>query len=226
MKKICVTVILIIVLISLCGCENVSEEDLKIEKIDSECEYLESKVFYIVRQYVSGNYGDTDLDWNSIKSDFSQIGNSSSVIVIDLSETSLDKNVILKFEEAISSCENAISQKDLNNFLNSLCVLYSNIYETQNQFIQNPNEVIDKIIKSNLLNIIYGSYINDTNMQNECISVIENNFTELSKSQEYLDKNLYKLNKIYVEIQELKTAIQDNNQAEVINKYLDLVQQF
>lgn len=226
MKKICVTVILIIVLISLCGCENVSEEDLKIEKIDSECEYLESKVFYIVRQYVSGNYGDTDLDWNSIKSDFSQIGNSSSVIVIDLSETSLDKNVILKFEEAISSCENAISQKDLNNFLNSLCVLYSNIYETQNQFIQNPNEVIDKIIKSNLLNIIYGSYINDTNMQKECISVIENNFTELSKSQEYLDKNLYKLNKIYVEIQELKTAIQDNNQAEVINKYLDLVQQF
>jgi hypothetical protein len=208
----------------LCGCESVSDEELQKNKIEAESEYLESKILYIVNEYLTGKYfnDDQDINWDNLQKDFSQISNSTSVIVMDLATTKIDANTILEFEKNIKNSENAIYSKDFNTFFNSIIDLYNFIPEFENQVFEN-NYTSTIPIKIKLLSIVYYSSINDFENLKLSMNDIENEYNELIKSQDYLEKNSYKVNRIYVEIQELKLYVENNNYTEIVNKYFDII---
>jgi hypothetical protein len=224
MKKIGLILIVVILVFSLCGCENVSDEELQKNKIEAESEYLESKILYIVNEYLTGKYfnDDQDINWDDLQKDFSQISNSTSVIVMDLATTKIDANTILEFEKNIKNSENAIYSKDFTTFFNSIIDLYNFIPEFENQVLEN-NSTSAIPIKIKLLSIVYYSSINDFENLKLSMNDIENEYNELIKSQDYLEKNSYKVNRIYVEIQELKLYVENNNYTEIVNKYFDII---
>ncbi|MCI8309957.1 MAG: hypothetical protein HFJ45_07305 [Clostridia bacterium] len=225
MKKICFSVvILIILLFSLCGCKDESEEVLQKSKINSEIEYLESKILFIVNNYLNDEYYDDSqkIEWNNINVDFALISRSSSVIIMDLVSAQVNNDLMLEFEKIINDAQTALTSQNLDEFIKNICSLYGFLPEFSKQSSQ--NEIITKIksMKGNLLFATYYSNINDFESNKKYLEQMESIYSELVKSQEYIEENSYKVNRIYLELQKFKMAVQDGNLAEIIDEYFEL----
>ena len=157
MKKICFSVF------SLCGCKDESEEVLQKSKINSEIEYLESKILFIVNNYLNDEYYDDSqkIEWNNINVDFALISRSSSVIIMDLVSAQVNNDLMLEFEKIINDAQTALTSQNLDEFIKNICSLYGFLPEFSKQSSQ--NEIITKIksMKGNLLFATYYSNIND-----------------------------------------------------------------
>lgn len=105
MKKTCLglTIILFSLIFVLCGCSDESEEKLEKDKINSELEYLESRILFIENQYFNGEYyyEENNLKWEEIEEDFSLITKNKSIMIMDLASKQIDGDTILDFENNI-----------------------------------------------------------------------------------------------------------------------------
>ena len=225
MKKIGISAVLIILLILLCGCGEASEETLKHDKVNSELEYLESKIFFIVNQYYNNGYSEEpgNIMWDSINRDFSLITQNKSVIVMDLAERQTDGNLILAFENNIIAIQDAITAQNFPEVFKNLCTLYNFIPEFSKQTSQNENLTKIRTLKSNLLYSNYCVLISDFDSAIRYIEEVEKIYSNLLQSKEYIEKNSYIVNRKYVEIQEYKLAVQNQNLESIINAYFNLL---
>lgn len=102
-KFLGVIIILFSLIFILCGCSEESEEKLEKDKINSELEYLESRILFIENQYFNGEYYDEEknLKWENIEKDFSLIAKNKSIIIMDFASKQIDGETILEFENNI-----------------------------------------------------------------------------------------------------------------------------
>ena len=231
MKKVHVFVFIILLIFLsfiLCGCDTENDENIVNDKILAENEYLEVKIFYMIKNFFEGNYMQTvdRLDWKKIDTDFAAIKQSSAIIISDLSSKQIDSNEIYNFEQFINDVSLSISNKDQNNFLLGIANLYSMIPKYLDGINANKIMIDSKNIKSELLFSIYFAFVDDYDNSNLYINQVERSYNELIKFEEYLEDNSYQINKIYVKLQEIKLAIQNKNIDEVLKIYLESFEWF
>ena len=81
-------------------------------------------------------------------------------------------------------------------------------------------------IKSSLLYSQYFALFDDYDSANININKAEEQYNEIIKNKDFMDENSYKINKVYLEIQEIKIAIQNQNINEIIRRYVESTELF
>ena len=209
MKKF-ICIILIISLFFLTGCSN-NSQNLENEKTLSEAIFLENGLITIYKKYFQDDYKleNGDVNWTTISEDFNLIKNSIDVILIDFSSIQIPSKYILQLENNFNDIENFINAKDLNNFAQKICENYNLIsYSILDNISENKEFKLEKKSKSDLVYI--GLFINNNNKEKsiEYIKKFQDNYSNLSTSREYIENNSYKINKIYIETQNLSSKIE------------------
>ena len=214
--------------VCLCGCEKYSQEELVEQKIIAQTRYLDENLNNITTNYFTGKYflDDNQRKWNELSDDFKKIEDSISIIIIDLASRQIDKNDILVTEKYILECSNAIYEKDIYTFLSRICDLYAMLPRYLFNCSQDKNLADLLQIKSSLLYSQYFALFDDYDSANININKAEEQYNEIIKNKDFMDENSYKINKVYLEIQEIKIAIQNQNINEIIRRYVESTELF
>lgn len=224
LKKILCFIILIMCLFLLTGCsENKTEEELLQEKILSELDFWENSTISILEKYLEGDYSDNgNISWQAISDDFKEISNNSSIVILDLTSKQIDNNKILELEGRINDVNLAIESNNEINFIQSLSNLYKLIPDYLGEIYSSDNYIVlEKKFKSNLIESLYYSLMEDYDSSLLYLEEAENIYQNLFNNTEFLKENSYKVNRVYIAIQEMKLAVQNQQKENVILKYIN-----
>lgn len=198
-----------------------SDEELLKEKSLSELEFIEDTTFCIVEKYLTKSYfDDEEMNWDNIKSDFNVVLNNSSSMIIDLTNLKIENSEILEFETRINEVNLAIENKGEMAILESLSNFYKLIPDYTNKiYPENENLYLEREAKSYLLESLYYSMIDDFEQSLNLLQSAEDIYQNLMGKIDYLES--YKLNRIYVAVQEMKLSIQNQQKENVKAKYIN-----
>lgn len=166
----------------------------------------------------------SDIDWNSIKSEIEKTSNSWAVILLDLSSFNIDSKDILGFSTALDDCILSIKDENKADTLTNLAKLYAFIpkYETS---ISAPNSVQNlKQVKAYMINA-YSAVEQDnwsdveTNMS-ECEKTYKNIINDI----EYVKDKEVKVNRTYILIKELQNSAGYKDKKLFYIKYKNLIE--
>lgn len=224
LKKLLFIIILIICLVLLTGCsENKSEEELMQEKILSELNFIENSTISILEKYLEGDYNvDGQISWQNISNDFKEIANSSSVIILDLTSKQIEYEKIMEIETRINDVNLAIENNLEPSFLEALKNLYSLIPDYLSIIYSEDNFIVlEKRVKEYLMESLYYSMIDDYSSSLLYLEEAEKIYGNLMNNTDFLNENSYKTNRVYISIQEMKLAIQNQQKESVVLKYIN-----
>lgn len=227
LKLIFVFFLILFALIVLTGCESEEEQNILKDKNLAEMEYLENEILSIAKNYMDGDYFEKDsLNWEDVSRDFKKVADSIDVIIIDLTSLEIDNNDVMDLQAKVNDVNYAISEKSEGGLLVSISNLYSLIPKYIKQYNSDNVLVKTKQIKSNLLNGVTCAFLEEYGNGLNYIIDAEKVYNELIQNQEYLKDNSYKVNKNYVEIEQLKIAVEDKKIDSIFDKYLDTLDMF
>lgn len=239
-KQIILLIIMILLLITLCGCEN-NEDGIREEKIEEEVLYMDSIIFEIMDNFVKGNYFEKVsniseeniveeieriiINYEKIKDDVKKVNTSLDVTIIDLSNEDVNVNIINSLSDNINNLIINSSTDDINIILESLKNLDTSILDVYNQIDISENKKILRRVKSQVLDVLVSSIIyKDKSISKEKINALLSEYSEKIKDTKFLEENSYISNNIYVLIQELKKAVDLENEELIKLKYLSLIE--
>ena len=227
MKKILKnTLFIILVIFILTGCTNKNKDESKqSDKINEEINYIEDNIFNIVNKYAKGEYlKNNAIDWDSILKDEKKINDSLDSILIDFSQVNIDKNDLAQFSNKLDNLLILTSDKKEIEVINELSNIYSLLPNFMEKYVDNKSEINKKKLKA----LILSSYVisNSKSWVDAKVSIqnVENKYAEMMNDVNYIKENSYNLNKVYVLIQELKSAINLENINLVNLKYISLIE--
>ena len=227
MKKILKnTLFIILVIFILTGCTNKNKDESKqSDKINEEINYIEDNIFNIVNKYAKGEYlKNNAIDWDSILKDEKKINDSLDSILMDFSQVNIDKNDLAQFSNKLDNLLILTSDKKEIEVINELSNIYSLLPNFMEKYVDNKSEINKKKLKA----LILSSYVisNSKSWVDAKVSIqnVENKYAEMMNDVNYIKENSYNLNKVYVLIQELKSAINLENINLVNLKYISLIE--
>ena len=215
----------IIYLFLLTGCdENLTEDEIIKEKISTELEFIENTTNLIIEKYLSDDYLENgEINWEKIQMDFKEVSNSSSIIILDLTSLQIENNNILEFENKINEINLAIENKSELEFLRASKDFYKQISNYLNTILPDNNILYKEIeVKSYLLESLYYCMIDEYDFGFNSIETAENLYNNLMNDVDYLRENSYKVNRVYIVIQEMKLSVQNKEKENVISKYINI----
>jgi len=209
MKKRNFCILIFVIVLILSGCENLEKEDLEIQKGLSEISFIEKQCNVIFNKILSDEYiKDNQLDWDMLKEDYLVLYGSINVITIDLAALKISSQDIVQFENSFNELKIYIENQDINLFTLKLCDTYSFITDSiLNSISKDETAKQVKKAKSELLYIGYDLMISNKEEALRRIDQFQTLFLELNKNTEYLENNSYKINRIFIDIQRLKSLI-------------------
>ena len=226
MRKIIIIFMMsIIYLFLLTGCdENLTEDEIIKEKISTELEFIENTTNLIIEKYLSDDYLENgEINWEKIQMDFKEVSNSSSIIILDLTSLQIENNNILEFENKINEINLAIENKSELEFLRASKDSYKQISNYLNTILPDNNILYKEIeVKSYLLESLYYCMIDEYDFGFNSIETAENLYNNLMNDVDYLRENSYKVNRVYIVIQEMKLSVQNKEKENVISKYINI----
>lgn len=226
MRKIIIIFMMsIIYLFLLTGCdENLTEDEIIKEKISTELEFIENTTNLIIEKYLSDDYLENgEINWEKIQMDFKEVSNSSSIIILDLTSLQIENNNILEFENKINEINLAIENKSEIDFLRALKDFYKQISNYLNTILPDNNILYKEIeVKSYLFESLYYCMIDEYDFGLNSIETAENLYDNLMNNVDYLRENSYKVNRVYIAIQEMKLCVQNQEKENVISKYINI----
>lgn len=226
MRKIIIIFMMsIIYLFLLTGCdENLTEDEIIKEKISTELEFIENTTNLIIEKYLSDDYLENgEINWEKIQMDFKEVSNSSSIIILDLTSLQIENNNILEFENKINEINLAIENKSELEFLRASKDFYKQISNYLNTILPDNNILYKEIeVKSYLLESLYYCMIDEYDFGFNSIETAENLYNNLMNDVDYLRENSYKVNRVYIVIQEMKLSVQNKEKENVISKYINI----
>lgn len=228
MKKILCFIFIIFCLVGLTGCSK-NEQNLENDKTLSEVMYLENGYITIYKKYLKNEYylDDGSIDWTSINEDFSILSNSVDVILIDFSSAQVKSKDIVQLETNFNDMGTFIDAKDLNGFIHKVCESYNLIsYSILDNISEDEEFKLEKKAKSDLLYI--GYFLKDNNKDESLnhFANFQDDYSNLSTNKEYIENNSYKINKIFINIQELKSEIDESNFEKAIKTLTEIFEFF
>ena len=200
-------------IIFLSGCES-SDETLEVEKGLSEVRFLENQCMSMFSKYISGDYllENNQVNWSFVTEDLDVIRNSSDVIEIDFAGLQVPSQNIVDLENNFRQLESFLAEKNLDLLMKKICDIYSLVSNSILETVSKDEVLkIEKKTKSNLLYIGYNLATFNKEEAMLYLNELQANYSELSANKDYIENHSYKINKIFMDIQKLKTAINDEN---------------
>ena len=241
--------LLTVLLITLTGCtiSASTDNELLSDKIFEELTYLENNIYdivfkfanddYIVNEKISNELVEENennenavinikvYDFDNVRDDLKRVNNALDVTLVDLAEKSIERNEVLSLSNKTNELYMNLDEENINIVLNDLNELEKVIIKNyESNFDRNNNEVKLKKIKAEVLNIFVLSQIYEDKTLakeriDEVLSVLENEI----KNEEFIKENTYLVNNLYLNVSELKTAIDLENDNLIRLKYMEVV---
>lgn len=227
MKKVSkIFLLLLIVLVVLTGCSSDNQEKTIQEKNLAELEYLEDHIVLIMNKFIKDEYLDMDTQtqkWDEILNDARKIENAMATTLVDLASLNIDTTEIAKLSTGINNMIIAIENKDETNFIVELNNIYALIPNYLSKYLNDSELIFKKQLKYYAISTYVGFRMGNVELAKNQIAEAETRYSEKMKDVNYVQNNEYNVNKVYILLQELKSAVDSGSQELVRTKYLLLV---
>lgn len=238
-----------VLLFSLTGCtlSASTDENLLSDKVFEELTYLENNIYDIVFKFANDDYivNERNLnesleenidfqnivtsikvyDFDKVRNDLKKINNSLDVTMVDLAEKSMERNEVISLYNKANELYMNLDEENINVVLNDLNELEKVIIQNyESNFDENNNEIKLKRLKAEVLDVFILSQIyDDKTLGKEKINEVLSKFENEINKEEFIKENTYLVNNLYLNISELKTAIDLENDSLIRLKYMEVV---
>ena len=208
------------------GCDSLNEEPKNInDKTTEEISYVENKILNFYSMYAKNEYGDIEnLNWDLIEDNAIDLNKVLDTMILDLNEIGISDEDIIELKNGVNDLSIAIYNKDINNVFKQFGILYSLLPKYMQGYSGDTNKIKQMELKA--LIVFSFSYANMLDWENakNTIDLAMNKYNEMTDDVEYMTEYSYNLNKIYILIGELKTAI-DLEEIELTKvKYVNFIE--
>lgn len=208
-----VTAIVFIIgsIITLVLANNGSNENINIEKLDSQILYLDGNIINIANTLnnitLNDNSSilnrDTNINWNSAELEISKVYSNWNNIIIELNSANIPNDSLISFGKRLDNVAIAIKNKDKIATLSKLSdlyyllIIYTNSYSKSQELINNITTKYYLLKAYSLIDTNNWTLINENIIKAE--QAYYNNINLIEDSNNQLNKN-----KTYVSIKELE----------------------
>lgn len=240
-SKFCIYFLCIIIcLISFTGCSLSQNEEEKTiqDKTNEEIDFLQDEILTIINKYAKGEYytsqGEENeeesdqsiLNWEEVGKNVTIFNETLDTIILDLSEVEISNDDLINFRNHINNISVAVSNEDRETLLAEVGTLYLYLPTLLEKYSNDNNKI--NIIKLKSLvasSYIYSELLDWENAKNSA-TLAENKYKEMMDDVNYMREYSYNLNKIYVLLEEFKSAI-DTEQIDLTKvKYINFIEKF
>ena len=200
--------VLLILLVILSGCTGETNDNKIREKVSSEIDFFESEIFSILIKYAKGEYEtDEGIDWKGIYEESEKLNESWSTVVLDLSQINIPQEQINALGEDVTNLVIAISQENETDVFTILYNMYSKLPDIERIYSNDVSNINKRELKRTVLSAYRLAEVKEfENSKNE-IQNASDKYNEMINDIEYSKNNAYNLNKVLVELEELRAAI-------------------
>ena len=227
-RKIFVLILISLVLLILTGCSKNNTENLELQKSISETKFLENHSITMFTKYISDEYLENgQINWKIIEDDFMVLSSSIDIIFIDFANINIPSQIIVDLENHFNDLKVFLQNRDLNSFMGKICDVYNLVSNTILNSVSNDDIFkSEKRIKGELVYI--GYYLKTANKDEvmKHLDNFQNGINVLNSNKEYIENNSYKINRIFMKIQQLKLIIAEDNLKEGENLIIELFEFF
>ena len=200
------------------------------EKTNSQIEYVDYQIIKLLNEfdiYSSNHFTQVDaIDWDQLEKEVKNLYTNWNSIIVDFSNLQIDNNALTDFGKKLDNIMINIQNKNINQTLVTISDLYSFLIKFTEGY--NVNTILkNNIITKNYLIKSYSLLYTDNwtliseNIHNATKAFYPNiNIVEISENQKF------NLNKIYVAINELKSATSNQNKDLFYIKYKIVMENF
>ncbi len=246
-KNVLYLLCIIICLVSFTGCtlmENGESKNIQ-DKTNEEINYLEDQILTIVNKYAKGEYDNSSnneesseqdnsntiqenskntLNWDEIEKSVNKINDIMDTIILDLSEVEISNDDLINFRNEVNRLSIAVSNRDEAVFLQETSILYSLLPTYLEKYSDDKNKINIMKLKSLVVSSFIYSNVQDWENAKNTIIMGENKYKEMMDDINYMREYSYNLNKVYILLEEFKTAI-DQEQLELAKiKYINFIE--
>lgn len=164
-----------------------------------------------------------DINWDIVKSEIETLYASIPTITIDLYQLNLNKDDILGFNSEFDNLTKAVKDENKEDSLAELI----KVYEFLPKFLKDQDELY-KILVQTKLNVFKGySKLDGENWENISKDIDESIkvYSKLLTSNSIDSKKQYNINKGYIMLNELKNAVDKQEESVFLIKYKNLLEE-
>ncbi len=165
-----------------------------------------------------------DIDWEEVQTQVENLYVSIPTITLDLYKTTKNQEQILNFNSQFDELTLALKNENKEETLSKLV----NLYETMNNFVSEiSKDDNEKIIYETKLNILKAySKLDSKNWQeiSNDVQTATKNFELLLTDIEVSNQKQYAINKIYIMLNEIQSAVEKQDQDVFLIKYKNLLE--
>ena len=160
-----------------------------------------------------------NINWDLIKPEIELLNESWNVIVLDLYTLNVKNDVILDFSNKLNKCIVAIKNEDKAQSLKTLANLYSSIPIFLKEIKDDENTQKIRQTQSYVINAYsLAEDMGNTEIRNNITKAIET-YSEIMSDVNYTKDHSYKVNKIYVLLNELLNSLDEKDSDVFYIKY-------
>ncbi len=160
-----------------------------------------------------------NINWDLIKPEIELLNESWNVIVLDLYTLNVKNDVILDFSNKLNKCIVAIKNEDKAQSLKTLANLYSSIPVFLKEIKDDENTQKIRQTQSYVINAYsLAEDMGNTEIRNNITKAIET-YSEIMSDVNYTKDHSYKVNKIYVLLNELLNSLDEKDSDVFYIKY-------
>ena len=223
--KIKFLILIFIYLFILTGCTNNKEYSIE-DKMSEEINYLENEMIEITNNFVLENYKNKEsFEFDKLIEDTRKIEDASNRIMVDLASQNISNEEIGKLSDGINKMVIAASEKDELRYLIELNNVFSLFPSFASKITSDNDEIFERRLKYFTISSCISFLVGDKELSKNQIKTLESEYLEKQKDVKYVENHKYNLNKIYLLIEELKKAIENDSEELVKEKYLLLVEE-
>ena len=219
-KKIFSFISILFILISLTACNRGEKYSIQ-DKITEEIKYIENGMIGIIEEISISD--SNNIDFDKLMGDTRKIEEASNRMMVDLASQNIDNKEITSFSDGINKMIIEASNQDEIRYLVEL----NNVFSLFPNFVAKISSDSENIFERRLKYYTVSSYISfligDKDLSKTQIYTLEKEYLDKQKDIKYVEEHKYNINKIYLLIEELKKAIENDNSELVKEKYLLLI---
>lgn len=166
-----------------------------------------------------------EINWDTVKSDVELMYTTIPTMTLDLYQTNINQEDILKFNQEYDNLSKAIKEEDKEKTLEEL----AKVYEYMPKFIENctddSSESIIARTKSSILNAYSVLDKEDWDSISGSIKSASEEFSKLLTNGNSETKNQYNINKVYIMLNEFQNAVKIEDTEIFLIKYKNIVEE-
>ena len=167
----------------------------------------------------------SDIDWDSLKSEVENMYDSWTTILIDLTTLNVNKDNLLKYNSTLDSIVTDFNNEDKTSSLVHLADLYNLLTLYIKDFAADSNQVSIYSVKSNILYAYAQIENEDWDRVKKYVNSAKNEFSNVLNNQVNNMNNIDEINKSYILINELEEDSNNKNKNVFYVNYRNLMQE-